>query len=607
MNVFLLGWNLSPDILDAALKEFRRMIEVYPQLDLTTCRHEISADGNTFTATMHHALEVIGPRRYVWEDNDEITLYDGVLFDSTGGFAAHDAVELAQHWEELPEKLEGQFVVARVKQKPASLEVMTDVLGYVQVYYCQRGRSWLISNSVRPLVRLCRAYDFDPLGVSMFLSQTWVWDDRTLHQDIHTIPGGQLWKFEEDQSEPKKHIYCPAVSLVSRRKQCLSPKQIQNLAEQISLPCRLMSETMGPLQCDVTGGRDSRVLTSLLEQERLESTYYTSGERKSKDMMIASQIVRKFNLSHKIVTMTNKDILSAWDILCERLIRQGDGMISMWQLHNLSDKPQKIDRLIVSITGVISGNYYNPLEALQTHSTDQIEQMLIDYLVYRYGGLVLPEARNLSSAAIRKKIQEYFDQGIFGIDALDAFNWYQRVGRWAGCNRNRNSPVYDLFAPFCIRPIIRATYRIPPIYRYYRWLNHQLLRVFMPSLLRLPYDKGRNWPIYPWLNLLQWMMQKSLHKVFRYTYRFRRPRSIAGNQDSPSEFCQEAWLEPKREWMRQICLDQRSSVLWNFVNRSLFEQIMSDSSDPAERRAYRLGLFGIVTLFYYTDTLKRLK
>jgi len=606
MNLFLLGWQLSEEIVESALTEFRDMVEVYPQLDPTTCLHEISADGSTFATTMHHSDEAIAPRRYVWKEDDEITLYDGILFDSTGGFAAHDAGELARHWHDLPEKLDGHFVIARVEQTPPAIEVMTDALGHIQVYYCQRGNSWLISNSVRPLVRLCGAYDFDPLGVSMFLSQTWVWDDRTLRKDIRTIGAGQLWKFESGRAAPQKQTYCSAASLVPANKKCLSSRQITELGEKMIQPCRFLNESLEPLRCALTGGRDTRVLMSLLETGGIQGRYFTSGHPKSKDVVIATQLARKYNLHHDIRTQMPTDIIHQWDVLCERLIHQGDGMISLWQLPDVLNQPHQVDRLTVSISGVMGANYYNPLEAMQKYRFAEIVPILIEATVFDYGGLVLPEARRLSMAHIRKTIQELWDQGLPGLDALDIFNRYQRIGRWAGSTRRRSSPVVDTFAPFCLLPFTKANFTIPYVHRYYCWLHQQLLRTFMPALTRLPYDRGRDWPHYPWLNLLHWILERSLNKSRRLLRR-RFPQLFvsAKTESQPPEFDQSAWLEVKRDWMREICLDQRDSMLWDFVNRPLFEQIMSDSAEPAERQAYRLGIYGIVTLFYYTATEKR--
>jgi hypothetical protein len=147
---------------------------------------------------------------------------------------------------------------------------------------------------------------------------------------------------------------------------------------------------------------------------------------------------------------------------------------------------------------------------------------------------------------------------------------------------------------------------IPFSHRSCEWLHYQLIRLLAPQIAELSFDTGRAFPQSSWLNLLRWSLKRSVNKVRRFVRR-RFPRRLDSGKTHrrPPEFGPSAWLEVKRDRMREICLDQRDSMLWDFVNRSLFEQIMSDSTDPAERQAYRLGIYGIVTLFYYAATEKR--
>jgi len=378
------------------------------------------------------------------------------------------------------------------------------------------------------------------------------------------------------------------------------------LAKQLIQSCRILAEAFGALRCAITGGRDSRVVASLLIHGGISGRYHTCGDPESKDAHIASLIATKFNLLHEILPLTNQDILERWDIICTRLIRQGDGMISLWQLSDVLNQPQQVDQLMISLSGmggeIARSSFYNPLEALQKHRPEDMERMMIDALVLDYGGLVLPEARKLSITQVQKTIQESFDQGLSGLDVMDAFFTLQDVGRWAGSNRRRSNPVVDIFAPLCIRPFVKGAFMIPPAYRYSHWLHRQLIDFLVPELSKLPFDKDR-WPSQlPPVNVLEWIWKRSLNKVRRFRQRFKPRRREAEFQ--PIEFDQVAWLEKKRDWMREICLDQRDSMLWNFVNRPLYERIMSASTDPAERWTYRLGIYGIVTLFYYATMEK---
>ena len=79
-----------------------------------------------------------------------------------------------------------------------------------------------------------------------------------------------------------------------------------------------------------------------------------------------------------------------------------------------------------------------------------------------------------------------------------------------------------------------------------------------------------------------------------------RPRSISRRSaDKPPAFDRACWFEAKREQVREVCLSQTDSLLWDFVDRPLFERITSPATDSADRFRYRSALYNIATLFYY--------
>ena len=67
-------------------------------------------------------------------------------------------------------------------------------------------------------------------------------------------------------------------------------------------------------------------------------------------------------------------------------------------------------------------------------------------------------------------------------------------------------------------------------------------------------------------------------------------------------FDNERWFKAKREQVREFCLDQNDSLIWDFVNRSVFEKITSphtDSANCSKYGPYITLFYRIATLFYY--------
>ena len=59
------------------------------------------------------------------------------------------------------------------------------------------------------------------------------------------------------------------------------------------------------------------------------------------------------------------------------------------------------------------------------------------------------------------------------------------------------------------------------------------------------------------------------------------------------------WLESQRPRIVDVCLSNTKSSMWDFVDRSVFEHLMSNTTDPRERSAFQAPLWAVATIGYY--------
>jgi asparagine synthase (glutamine-hydrolysing) len=268
VNLFIISWQLAQERTPAILTELLRLQqEVYPLLDADTLWHQ-SAGDEAFVASIHTATAAARPRSYVSQEPNHITFYEGVPVDRTGTFNALRADELSAHWDHLPTSLEGTFVIVRMTHSPPQIEVLTDPMGTVEVFYLNQGNTWLISNSARLLERIGKITTLDPLGVSLFVTIGWVGSDRTLRQDIRVMPAGM---------------------------------------------CHSLSSHFGKVSCPLTAGHDSRLLASVLIHARIPAQYYTLASYSSTDILVATQIAQAFALEHHICDHPVRDLAISCD------------------------------------------------------------------------------------------------------------------------------------------------------------------------------------------------------------------------------------------------------------------------------------------------------
>ncbi len=610
MNLFVIGWNLPKEHFPMILAELRQMIEVYPQLEPKTLWHRSSLCGTLFMASMHTADQAAAPRCYVLKNDNQVVFYSGLPVDPSGIYSAHRAEVLSAHWDHLTPNLEGYHVIVRSTHNPLRLELLTDFLGMEQVFYRHQNNMWLISNSVQLIAHVSEHSTLDPLGVSLFLSIGWVGADRTLLRDIRVIPGGQHWTWETGDIEPRRCSHFAPANLARQPRQELTMPNLKRLSDELTQLCRSLSQDFDKIKCPLTAGRDSRLLSALLTHAELPAEYYTAGDPYSVDVSIGLLIAKTLDLSYDIIPIKAVDVVGEWDNICWRLIRQNDGLSSLWHIANVLNQPSQINFLDLSLWGsggeIARGPYSTPYLFLGRHRVADVQRFLTKKRINCFGGLIRQDGVILARDYVNRFVEQYVDEGFSPIDIPDLFYTSQRVGRWGGNNARRLRMVGDLFSPYCSRSFVKAAFAMSALQRYTEPLHYALTRLLKPELHSLPFDK-KSWPQQqPVLNLLHLLygtleMRNLRGYVRRWTpYMLRRlKRKFVSKPKKPPVYDRLNWFEAKREQIQEICLDQNNSSLWDFIDRPIFKRIMSSRTDSAERYRHIVALYTIATLFYY--------
>lgn len=609
MNLFLLAWNLSKEKVPLVLSEMDKMKTVYQLLDPNTL-WSFGAGSSVFAASMHTANEAIAPRVYVKRSENQVVLYEGSLVDTTGNFAAHDAEDISLHWHDLPNALEGHFVTARVRNNPPSLEIINDALGMCQVYYVCQDNTWLISNSSLLLSRITNINELDPLGVGFFLCRGSGGSDRTLRRGIKVMPGGQHWQWSEGCTEPKQITYFDRAQLSRQVRGKLTKQNVEQLASELIQTCSTLADNFGALQCPITAGRDSRLMVGLLIRGEIEAQYFTNGLPKSPDVRLGSQIAERFNLPYRsqLEEAVDDTFIQGWENASRRLIEQNDGMLSFRSINYAYRQSLSVEHLGVTLYGAggeIARGFFNSAQfVLGSYSQDYVQKYLSQILLGNNQELFHQETIVTIQKHLEEFVQQVLDEGFSLIDVPDIFHAYDQVRRWVGIHiAAKQSAHKDAFSPFCTSPFIKAAYSLPSLRRYSENIHYQLLEFLVPELHRFPFVK--KWPPQqPMINLAYSFWDRTLKKrVAMPIKKIVTGKSKSINLDMNHQLKKFHRLESQRSQLRELCLDQSNSSLWNFIDRAEFERITSDETNPLERQKHVIILWHIFTLFQYAEMM----
>ena len=598
MNLFVCLWNAPEAWRMAALDAVKRMSDVLPQLSADSAQQfyppthgAADTHAHPVVAAISTADAALGQRTYVAMDGPDLVLYDGAPIDPEGQIAGWSASALAGRWEAVQNRLEGQFVLVRAT--PRSLQVLTDPLGLYPVYYWQRDRTWLVSNSIAILRTITAERSWDPLGLSMAAVSGWAGADRTLTANIRVMPGGEVWSTRCDAVGLTKHRYFDRAELARLSRAANNRADVPGLARTLRGVVLHASGRGGRLRCALTGRARHRLVAAFLMAERLSAQYVTGGDPDSDDVRVAARITQRYGLEHVVEDCSREVIASRWAQLAWRLVRENDGLVNVWQAHNLAYSPTSVsslDTFVWGIGGEICRSFYGvPLLRWKGSNPD-------DVLLRAPGRKdTQPLARPAAHAAVVDHVsafvQEMVDEGFPVEDVPDLYYAYERVRRCSGANLRKYLPTAEVVAPFCGRAYLRAAFQFDALHRWTEPLHFQMLRSLDRRLHRMPFQSGqRRWKsqnaIWNWRRRQVWTAVNS-----RLPWRTR----VLFRKHSP--YHQVDWLEAHLSLVRQVCLDMPSDDIWQVLNRERLESMLREGNSDARRKGIN-PLFRVVTLCF---------
>jgi asparagine synthase (glutamine-hydrolysing) len=597
MNVFVCLWNAPESWQAAAVGAVKRMADVLPQLSEETARQfypqthgSVDTAAYPVVAAIHTADVALGERTYVAMDGPDLVLYDGAPIDPSGQIAAWSASSLAAHWEALHQRLEGQFVLVRAT--PRSLQVLTDPLGLYPVYYWHRDRTWLVSNSIAILRSITGERAWDPLGLSMTAVSGWAGADRTLTANIRVMPGGEVWSAQRDAVGLTKHRYFERAELARLSRAATNRADVPGLTRTLRGIVLHASGRGGRLKCALTGGRDTRLLAAFLMAEHIPAQYTTGGDPDSQEVQVAARIAQRYGLEHVVEDGSREAIASRWPQLAWRIVRENDGLVNVWQAHNLAYTPSSVsslDTFVWGIGGEICRSFYGvPLLRWQGAKPDDVLLRLCGLQTAQV--LARPAAQVAVVDHVRRFVQETLDEGFPVEDVPDVYFTYDRLRRASGANLRKYSPTAEVVAPFCGRAYMRAAFQFDALHRWTEPLHYQMLRRLDRRLHRMRFQSGqRRWKsqnaMWNWRRRQLWTAVN-----VRLPWRAR----VLFKKRSP--YHQVQWLEAHLSHVRQVCLDTPcSDDLWQVLDRDRLESMLHEENREARRRSCH-PLFRVVTL-----------
>ncbi len=616
MNLFAVGWGLPTDVGVRVVEELRRTSLLYPHLDQSTLWHR-QMDGGVVVAGVQSPVAVASPRVYRHTDPEGLTLFDGLPIDPSGQIVGHDASQLAAHWTGLSDQLEGRYCTIRVRENPPTVELINDPIGVYQVYCSDLPAGSLVSNSAGLIERVLGVSRADPLGVSLFLVLDWVGGDRTLRDGIRVAPGSQHWSWRlGDKEWTKRRYWSPPTKGEPVR--IVDEALVAEVVDPLTRICAQVARVNGTLNAPLTGGKDSRMLAAVIMRAGIPASYWTKGDDQSLDLTIGREVARRYGLPHRTANRPTqidvdrdptRDVATEWETISRRFVIQNDGLASLYNVANIQGEPDRVERIAVTLSAMCAESARAGLYG-RSHALDRGASagQVVAYLSYRACGhprqLVRLEAYRLARAHVTATLNNALEDG-FARDNLPAQLYLdERCRRWAPNNPRELAQTEDKVLPFLSRPYVTAALSIREDERLLERLHRAVISSLVPGLESdPPLDRG-------WRDHLD---RPSGSRVVRNRIMPLVPvaalRALVAVSDAVvqrqvsrtvlSPYDEESWLETNLTFVRDVCLSNDRSDVWDYLDRPTFARLLDDRTPAIQRRLFQYPLFAAMTMLQY--------
>src|SRR5436190_8366021 len=180
-----------------------------------------TADMRVYAGWISHESSVAANQPFVNETEDVVLLLSGECFidREVQTELVHKGHRLAKNgadWlvhlyeeegDQFFERLNGLFSGLLIDKRQEKVFLFNDRFGSERIYWHRNGDGFYFASEAKALLRvLPHLREFDPAGVAQFCAFGCTFNWQTLFRDIHLLPGGSIYSFENGNCEKRQYF-----------------------------------------------------------------------------------------------------------------------------------------------------------------------------------------------------------------------------------------------------------------------------------------------------------------------------------------------------------------------------------------------------------------
>lgn len=263
-------------------------------------------------------------------------------------------------------ELNGTFSGVVADRRTRQCFLFNDRYGIRRLFIHENSEGIYFASQVRSLLAVFpTTREFDPVGLSEFITCGCTLGERSLFRNVSVLPGASLWTANRGEVNTRKRYFCPSEWEGQDR---LEPgrfnEDVETLFPRVS---RKYAGSTLPVGISLTAGIDTRMLIASLDTRATKHPCYTFGSmyRDTFDVSIARRISQLCGLPHESIILGN-DFLGDFQKHLERAVLLSGGYIGLLGAASLYANSRARKIAPIRLTGNFGSELFRGVRAFKS-------------------------------------------------------------------------------------------------------------------------------------------------------------------------------------------------------------------------------------------------
>jgi len=288
---------------------------------------------------------------------------------------AADIMDLMrQYGKRTVDYIKGSFVLIKVNEKTGEVQLLSDRMNVLPLYYCYKENTLVVSSSVPMIIRThLPSKEVNNQALVEQLVFDYVLGAKTYFKDIQALPPATIMTFNANGKESEEYW---DVTRLYHEELLPRDQSLEMLTDQLHQNVELYTSDTDKILVAFTGGYDGRTNVAMLDRPTPDYLCFSFGMARSKQITIPKYICEKMGINYTPIPL-GEDFERQYEALASEVIEFSNGTAPIIRA-NYPYAFRKLKHFSNTVlTGLFGSEILRPIHNLGIMMNDNSERILL--------------------------------------------------------------------------------------------------------------------------------------------------------------------------------------------------------------------------------------